>query len=292
MYELPDDPEQLADLAHAALDKLAALRQDKLPKVRDMPGAVGVSAQRIGESTRGTMDRTSAPFTWPGGKSRWAKLINERIGKVGVYVEPFAGSAAVMLKRDPSPREIICDLDGLVANFWRAMRDAPAEVAYHAAWPTIHQDLTARHPWLIRWREQHSHLLTADPFYFDAQVAGWWAWGASNWIGGGWCAAGGAWDKRPAAQNGNGTGVGVQASRGVHEKRPRAAYGGGFGCQAQRTPTAQVPAVAPDAARRHTSGAACRRRGCRSATAARYTTAPAGCPGSWILRPALSASSS
>ena len=32
--------------------------------------------------------------------------------------------------------------------------------------------------------------LDRDPSYFDARIAGWWVWGASAWIGSGWCEEG------------------------------------------------------------------------------------------------------
>ncbi len=38
-----------------------------------------------------------APFPWFGGKSRAAELIWSRLGDVSNYVEPFAGSLAVLL---------------------------------------------------------------------------------------------------------------------------------------------------------------------------------------------------
>jgi DNA adenine methylase len=39
------------------------------------------------------------------------------------YCEPFAGSAAVLLNRDPSPVETYNDIDGEVATFFRVLRD-------------------------------------------------------------------------------------------------------------------------------------------------------------------------
>ena len=133
----------------------------------------------------------TAPFPWHGGKRRWASLIWSKLGNPTVYAEPFAGSLAVLLhRRQPCPREIVCDLDGLLCNFWRALRDDPDAVAYWAAWPTIHHDLTARHHWLREWRDNHGHRITRDPTFYDARIAGWWVWGLSNWIGGGWCTAG------------------------------------------------------------------------------------------------------
>lgn len=44
-----------------------------------------------------------APFPWFGGKSRAAPLMLERLGNVPNYVEPFAGSLAVLLNRPEGP---------------------------------------------------------------------------------------------------------------------------------------------------------------------------------------------
>ena len=131
-----------------------------------------------------------APFPWFGGKSRAAHLVWEALGDVANYVEPFAGSAAVLLARPHAPRcETINDRDGMVANFWRAVRAAPAEVAHHADWPVNEADLHARHRWLIGQRESLTERLIADPEWYDARIAGWWCWGACAWIGDGWCVA-------------------------------------------------------------------------------------------------------
>ena len=70
------------------------------------------------------------------------------------------------------------------------LRADPEAVAYWAAWPTIHQDLTARHTWLRQWRVEHGGKVETDPDFYDVKVAGWWVWGLSNWIGGGWCSGG------------------------------------------------------------------------------------------------------
>jgi DNA adenine methylase len=42
--------------------------------------------------------------------------------------EPFAGSAAVLLNRPPSPVETYNDLDGEVVNFFRVLRDHKDEL--------------------------------------------------------------------------------------------------------------------------------------------------------------------
>lgn len=131
-----------------------------------------------------------APFPWFGGKRRIAAEVWERLGDPAVYVEPFAGSLAVLLhRRRPAPRELVCDIDGGLVNFWRAVKWAPGEVARWADWPTLHDDLTARHAWLCRWLSEAGPQLRADPDYFDAKAAGWWVWGLSLWIGTDWCRA-------------------------------------------------------------------------------------------------------
>ncbi len=161
------------------------------------------------------------PFPYFGGKRRFAAAVWDRFGQPDVYAEPFCGSAAVLLARPAltGRREVICDLDGGVSNFWRAIRFGdPEEVARWATWPTIHQDLTARHKWLVDWFAEHRTRLSEDPDYYDTRVAGWWVWGISNWIGGGWCHT--VSDKQPAVSTRPG-GRRVQAqSTTVHNKRP------------------------------------------------------------------------
>ena len=137
-----------------------------------------------------------APFPYFGGKRKVAPIIWRGLGDVASYVEPFAGSAAVLLARpaDHVARcETINDSDGMVSNFWRAVRAAPAAVAHHADWPVSECDLHARHAWLVGQRESLTKRLEGDPEYHDVKVAGWWVWGACAWIGSGWCSGRGPW---------------------------------------------------------------------------------------------------
>jgi DNA adenine methylase len=46
-----------------------------------------------------------------------------------VYLEPFAGGAAVLFAKPRAARETLNDLDGRVIRFWRALRDRPDELA-------------------------------------------------------------------------------------------------------------------------------------------------------------------
>lgn len=130
-----------------------------------------------------------APFPYFGGKSRAASLIWERFGDVANYVEPFAGSLAVLLARPTEPRiETVNDLDCHIANFWRAVQADPEAVAKWCDWPVNEADLHARHLWLVRGLPAHRERMLTEPDYFDAKIAGWWVWGICQWIGSGWCA--------------------------------------------------------------------------------------------------------
>jgi len=136
-----------------------------------------------------------APFPYAGGKAAVAPEIWARFGNVPNYVEPFAGSCAVLLARPDGPgkTETINDADGLLSNVWRAIQADPDAVAHAADWPVNENDLHARHAWLVGRRESLSARLEGDPDYYDAKAAGWWLWGACAWIGSGWCSGDGPW---------------------------------------------------------------------------------------------------
>ena len=170
-----------------------------------------------------------APFPWFGGKSRAAPLLWEAFGDCPNYVEAFGGSLASLLARPHAPRvETVNDLDAYVANFWRALRRAPDEVAWWADRPVNEAELHATHRWLCDGESEAGRLhranmaalqalaegnvplaqevlrgahlagrplgrafrerLRQDEAYFDPEIAGRWVWGVSCWIGSGWCA--------------------------------------------------------------------------------------------------------
>lgn len=129
-----------------------------------------------------------APFPWFGGKSRAAHMVWERFGNVPNYVEPFAGSLAVLLARPHQPQtETVNDRDGYLVNFWRAVQAEPEAVWQWADQPVNEADLHARHVWLLEQADFRERMLL-DPHFYDVKIAGWWVWGLSLWIGDGWCA--------------------------------------------------------------------------------------------------------
>jgi site-specific DNA-adenine methylase len=136
----------------------------------------------------------AAPFPYFGGKSNAVAPVWAAFGEVANYVEPFAGSAAMLLGAPAGKRvETINDFDGFVANFWRAIAADPDAVAHHADWPVNETDLFARHSWLVRQRQSLTEQLHACPEWCDPKIAGWWVWGACAWIGSGWCTGVGPW---------------------------------------------------------------------------------------------------
>lgn len=68
------------------------------------------------------------PITYLGGKLSIADQIVDLLPPHEHYVEPFAGSLAVLLAKPPSRVETVNDLDGDLMNFWRVMRDEPDEL--------------------------------------------------------------------------------------------------------------------------------------------------------------------
>jgi DNA adenine methylase len=134
------------------------------------------------------------PFPWFGGKSRAAALIWAQLGDVENYIEPFAGSLAVMLNRPTEPGvETVNDKDRFVANFWRAVQFDAEAVAIAADNPVNECDLEARHNWLIQTGAANLASVLTDPDGYDAKIAGWWVWGQACWIGSGWCSGEGPW---------------------------------------------------------------------------------------------------
>lgn len=171
------------------------------------------------------MKALRAPFPWFGGKSRAASTVWAALGPVNHYIEPFAGSLAVLLARPPArqnePRtETINDADGFIVNFWRAVRADVDSVARWCDWPVSELDLTARHLWLVERREAMTRQLEADPDYCDPKIAGWWVWGISAWIGSGWCSGSGPWVRTEAGV------VKTKTKTGIHRQLPHLSTAG------------------------------------------------------------------
>jgi hypothetical protein len=162
----------------------------------------------------------AAPFPYFGGKRRAAARIWQALGDPAGYVEPFAGSAAVLLARPAFTGrrvETLNDADGWLVNTWRAIQLSPDAVAAAAWGPVAEIDYHARLAWLqarrtpdlVAWME-------GDPEAHDAKAAGWWLYVVACGIGdpfgpGPWRVVDGHLRKLPHLGN---------AGRGVNRELP------------------------------------------------------------------------
>jgi DNA adenine methylase len=177
--------------------------------------------------------RLASPYPWFGGKSQVSAEVWARFGNPSNYVEPFAGSLAVLLGRPNDHRwwernETVNDLDGNIANWHRSVAADPETVALHASQPVNEVDLTARHVWLVQNGDRLRQQLFSDPTFYDARAAGWWVYGISAWVGGEWCTGIGPFtgtDEPSRTNGGTAPGVyrkipmisGAHGGKGIHK---------------------------------------------------------------------------
>jgi len=183
-----------------------------------------------------------APFPYFGGKSKIADKVWAALGNPGHYIEPFFGSGAVLLNRPNltgDELETVNDKDGFVANVWRSLQLSPDETAKWADWPVNHADLIARKARLIREENYLLENLCKDDKWHDPELAGYWIWAASCWIGSGLTSPG----QMPHISN---AGMGIhtkgkrphisRAGSGVHAKGKRPHIGNaGMGCHSKES---------------------------------------------------------
>lgn len=65
---------------------------------------------------------------YPGAKNRLAPWIVGYIPRHDVYLEPYAGSLAILFNKPRSHIETVNDLDGEITNFFRVLRDRGSEM--------------------------------------------------------------------------------------------------------------------------------------------------------------------
>lgn len=96
-------------------------------------------------------ERRSAALRYPGSKWSIAQTIVGQFGHHYHYVEPYFGSGAVFFTKAVSPHELINDLNSLVVNFFRVLRDRTDDFLF--ALETT--------PW-SRDEYDRSHVITGD----------------------------------------------------------------------------------------------------------------------------------
>jgi site-specific DNA-adenine methylase len=132
--------------------------------------------------------KLKAPFSWFGGKSRITSTVWKAFGEVSNYIEPFAGSLAMLLANPKIPKiETVNDIDCGLCNFWRAISNDPESVAKFADYPVNEADLHARHKWLVSFFTDEFHKkMNEDPDYYDVKAGGLWIYGQCASISGNW----------------------------------------------------------------------------------------------------------
>lgn len=132
--------------------------------------------------------KIKSPYPYFGAKSKVAQTIWQGFGDIDNYIEPFAGSLAVLLANPNHPKlETVNDINCHIVNFWRAISNDPNSVAKIADYPVTEADLHARHHWIVsQTTPEFIQKITTNPEFYDLKMAGWWVWGMCASIGDNW----------------------------------------------------------------------------------------------------------
>jgi len=106
---------------------------------------------------------------WPGGKRRLLKHLLSEIPKHQTYVEVFAGGAALLLAKEPSPAEVLNDINGELVRLYRCVQHHLDELVRQFRWALVSREM-------FRWAQlQRPETLTdiqrAARFYYLQKLA-------------------------------------------------------------------------------------------------------------------------
>lgn len=104
-------------------------------------------------------------FAYYGGKQRHLADILPLLPACEHYCEPFAGSAAVLLNRQPSPIETLNDLNSDITNFFRILRDTPERLITALTFTPY-----ARSEFYEAWEPHHDPVEQARRFFIRATM--------------------------------------------------------------------------------------------------------------------------
>lgn len=169
---------------------------------------------------------------WFGGKRRVANVLWSRFDPtVTNYVEPFAGSLAVLLARPGGAGrwETVNDLDDMLVNLWRSIKRDPDAVARHADFPIVEAEYQARRYWIVTEGAARVAALVADPDAYDPRVAGYYLHGLACHIGRNYADDAGPWQEHEGRWVQRGDPDHVDDAPGIIRALPRISWSAGTG---------------------------------------------------------------
>src|SRR5882672_4331544 len=89
-----------------------------------------------------------------GGKNRLAKKIIELLPEHTTYVEPFAGGAQVLFHKEPSPVEVLNDVDGDIVTLFRVCQSHHEELLRYLRFTLVSRN------WFALVKAQNPEALT------------------------------------------------------------------------------------------------------------------------------------
>ena len=107
-----------------------------------------------------------APFGYPGGKTKSVRYILEHLPLRGRYIEPFGGSAAVLLARQESKLEVFNDRYAGVVAFYRVMR-SEKKTKQFIEWMDL--NVHSREEWVVcrdTWENLDDDIERAARWYY------------------------------------------------------------------------------------------------------------------------------
>lgn len=88
------------------------------------------------------------PISYYGGKQQLSSIILKLIPQHKIYCEPFFGGGAIFFGKEPSPVEIVNDVNSELINFYEVIRDDFDSLAHEISL-SLHSRASHRHAWVI-----------------------------------------------------------------------------------------------------------------------------------------------
>lgn len=101
-----------------------------------------------------TKAMTNSPISWLGGKRLLRKKIISMFPEHRCYAEVFCGGAWVFFGKEPSPTEVINDVNGDLITFYRVVKNNYSELIHSLTW-----DLCSRQQFDIYYQDLHDSNL-------------------------------------------------------------------------------------------------------------------------------------